>query len=117
MAFGFESTTDEVIAGVDLTGRVALVTGASTGIGLDTARAIAAAGASVTLAARDAAKLAAAADTVREKVAGAQVDTGMLDLADLGSVRAFSAEWLGAHDRLHLLVNNAGIMFAPYGHT
>ncbi|MFN8026627.1 MAG: SDR family NAD(P)-dependent oxidoreductase [Acidimicrobiia bacterium] len=117
MTFGFDTTTDEVIAGVDLSGRVALVTGASTGIGLDTARALAAAGASVTLAARDAAKLAAAADTVRERVPGATVDTGVLDLADLGSVRAFAAEWLAGHDRLHLLVNNAGIMFAPYGHT
>lgn len=117
MTFGFESTTDDVIAGVDLTGKAALVTGASTGIGLDTARALAAAGAAVTLAARDADKLAGAADTVRERVPGAQVDTGVLDLASLDSVRAFAAEWLAGHDRLHLLVNNAGIMFAPYGHT
>lgn len=117
MTFGFDTTTDDVIAGVDLTGRVALVTGASTGIGLDTARALAAAGAAVTLAARDAAKLAGAADTLRDRVPGAQVETGVLDLADLASVRAFATEWLGSHDRLHLLVNNAGIMFAPYGHT
>src|SRR4051794_33536846 len=117
MDFGFDTTTDEVTAGVDLTGKVALVTGASTGIGLDTARGLAGAGASVTLAARDAEKLAGAADTLRERVPGAQVDTGVLDLASLDSVRAFAAEWLAGHDRLHLLVNNAGIMFAPYGHT
>jgi NAD(P)-dependent dehydrogenase (short-subunit alcohol dehydrogenase family) len=117
MTFGFDTTTDEVISGIDLSGRVALVTGASTGIGLDTARALAAAGASVTMAARDDTKLAAAADTVRERVPGAQVDTGVLDLSSLASVRAFAQEWLATHDRLHLLVNNAGIMFAPYGHT
>jgi NAD(P)-dependent dehydrogenase (short-subunit alcohol dehydrogenase family) len=117
MTFGFGTTADEVIEGVDMSGRVALVTGASTGIGLETARALAAAGASVTMAARDEAKLAAAADTVRARVPGAQVDTGVLDLASLDSVRAFAAEWLAGHDRLHLLVNNAGIMFAPLGHT
>jgi NAD(P)-dependent dehydrogenase (short-subunit alcohol dehydrogenase family) len=117
MAFGFESTTDEVIEGVDLAGKTALVTGASTGIGLDTARALAAAGAAVTMAARDGAKLAAAADTVRALVPGAAIDTGLLDLASLDSVRAFAADWLADHDRLHLLVNNAGIMFAPYAHT
>jgi len=122
MTFGFESTTDDVIAGdgsgrVDLAGKVALVTGASTGIGLDTARALAASGASVTMAARDAEKLAAAADSLRERLPGAQIDTGVLDLASLDSVRGFAAGWLAGHDRLHLLVNNAGIMFAPYGQT
>jgi len=122
MTFGFDSTTDDVIAGagsgrVDLTGKVALVTGASTGIGLDTARALAAGGAAVTLAARDPEKLAAAAARVRERVSGAHVDTGVLDLASLDSVRAFAEGWLADHDRLHLLVNNAGIMFAPYGQT
>jgi len=126
MTFGFDSTTNDVIAGegagrVDLTGKVALVTGASTGIGLDTARALAMAGATVTMAARDATKLAAAADSARELVqqagGSATIDTGVLDLASLDSVRAFAAEWLAGHDRLHLLVNNAGVMFAPYGHT
>ena len=103
MTFGFDSTTNDVIAGegagrVDLTGKVALVTGASTGIGLDTARALAMAGATVTMAARDATKLAAAADSARELVQQAEgsatIDTGVLDLASLDSVRAFAAEWL-----------------------
>jgi NAD(P)-dependent dehydrogenase (short-subunit alcohol dehydrogenase family) len=117
MGFGFETTTDEVLAGVDLTGRTALVTGASAGIGVETARALAAAGASVTMTGRDPGKLAAAAASVREGAPGADVATGELDLASLASVRAFAADWLAGHDRLHLLVANAGVMFAPEGRT
>jgi NAD(P)-dependent dehydrogenase (short-subunit alcohol dehydrogenase family) len=62
-------------------------------------------------------KLAAAAARVRSQVPGADVTTRPIDLASLASVRAFAEAWLAAHDRLHLLINNAGVMFAPYGHT
>jgi len=117
MAFGFESTTDQVLAGVELTGKIAIVTGASAGLGVETARALAAAGASVTMVGRVPSKLSAAAATVREQVSGADISTSEVDLASLASVRAFAEAWLAAHDRLHLLINNAGVMFAPHGHT
>ena len=117
MGFGFDSTTDDVLAGVDLRGRIAIVTGASAGLGTETARALAAAGATVTMTGRDPDKLARAAEKVRSAVPGADITTSPLDLASLESVRTFAQEWLAANDRLHLLVNNAGVMFAPYGHT
>jgi NAD(P)-dependent dehydrogenase (short-subunit alcohol dehydrogenase family) len=103
--FGAESTAAEVIAGIDLSGRRAVVTGASSGIGVETARVLAGAGAEVTLAVRD---VAAGERTA----AGIEGDTRVarLDLADLASVRAFAAAWDGS---LHLLVNNAGVMAVP----
>ena len=115
--FGFDTTTDEVLDGVDLHGRVAVVTGASTGIGLETARALAAAGAQVVLAARGLEKTEAAATTIRERVPDADLEVGLLDLTSLDSVRAFAVDFLAAHDELHLLVNNAGVMYTPFGHT
>ena len=104
--FGAESTAAEVIAGIDLTGRRAVVTGASSGIGVETARALAGAGADVTLAVRD----TAAGERVAREIGGA-VDVGRLDLADLDSVRAFAAQW--SSGPLDLLVNNAGVMYLP----
>jgi NAD(P)-dependent dehydrogenase (short-subunit alcohol dehydrogenase family) len=117
MSLGFESTTAEVLEGIDLRGKVAIVTGASTGIGLETARALAAAGAHVVLAARDEVKTASAADRIRESVPDAVLETGLLDLTSLDSVRGFAAGFLDGHDELHLLVNNAGVMYTPLGRT
>ena len=113
----FETTTDEVLEGVDLSGRVALVTGASTGLGRETARALAAAGARVVLAGRDQARIDAAVATVREQVPDAQLEAGSLDLASLDSVRAFAQWYSDTHDRLHLLINNAGVMYTPFERT
>jgi NAD(P)-dependent dehydrogenase (short-subunit alcohol dehydrogenase family) len=113
----FDTTTDEVLAGIDLHGTVALVTGASTGLGLETARALAAAGASVTLAVRTEPRGAAAAATIRELLPDARLECGLLDLTSLASVREF-AEWFKArHDRLGILVNNAGVMATPFERT
>ncbi|GAA1518737.1 SDR family NAD(P)-dependent oxidoreductase [Nocardioides humi] len=108
--FGFDSTVDDVVAGVDLTGRRAVVTGATSGIGVETARALALAGAEVTLAVRrpDAARDVARAIT--EAVPGARLDVARLDLADLATVRAFAASYDAPLD---VLVNNAGIMALP----
>jgi NAD(P)-dependent dehydrogenase (short-subunit alcohol dehydrogenase family) len=110
--FGADSTAEDVLKGVDLTGRRAVVTGSSSGFGAETARALAAAGAEVTMAVRN---TEAGARLAEELQAGIGRDAGRLrvarlDLADLGSVRAFAAAWTGP---LHMLVNNAGIMALP----
>jgi NAD(P)-dependent dehydrogenase (short-subunit alcohol dehydrogenase family) len=117
MNYGFDTTTDEVIDGLDLGDKIAIVTGASTGIGVETARALAAAGAGVVLAARDAERTEAAASSIRERVPGSAVEVGLLDLTSLDSVRTFAAWYLDAHDELHILVNNAGVMYTPFGRT
>jgi NAD(P)-dependent dehydrogenase (short-subunit alcohol dehydrogenase family) len=105
--FGFTSTAAEVIAGVDLSGRRAIVTGASSGIGVETARALADAGAAVTLAVRNAEAGERVAAEIREGTGNGAVTVGALDLSDLSSVAAFAAAWSGPLD---ILVNNAGVM-------
>jgi NAD(P)-dependent dehydrogenase (short-subunit alcohol dehydrogenase family) len=117
MSFGATSTTDEVLDGIDLTGRTAVVTGASGGLGLETARALAAHGAAVVLAARDAVKTEAARATILEQVPGAQVDTVHLDLSSLASVRAAAAEVAERFPRIDLLIDNAGVMACPLDRT
>ena len=104
--FGFDSTAAEVIAGIDLSGRRAIVTGGSSGIGVETARALAGAGAEVTLAVRD----TAAGERTAAAIEGRAVRVGRLDLVDQASVAAFVADWSGP---LHLLINNAGVMALP----
>ncbi|WP_433891486.1 SDR family NAD(P)-dependent oxidoreductase [Streptomyces sp. CA-111067] len=108
--FGFASTADEVLAGVDLAGTRALVTGATSGVGTETARALAAAGAAVTLGVRNVDAGRATAAAITESTGNRDVTVGRLDLVDLGSVRAFAEQWDGP---LHMLVNNAGIMALP----
>lgn len=115
--FGATSTTDDVLAGVDLSDRVVAVTGASGGLGLETARALAAHGAHVVMAARDQGRLDTAVAVIREAHPDASLDTIVLDLADIASCRAASILLLTAHDRLDLLVNNAGVMCTPFGRT
>ena len=104
--FGFESTAADVIAGVDLGGRRAIVTGGASGIGVETARALAGAGAEVTLAVRN----VEAGAAVAAAIGGDRVRVAPLDLADLASVAAFAVAWDGPLD---LLVNNAGVMALP----
>ncbi|MFD7223246.1 SDR family NAD(P)-dependent oxidoreductase [Streptomyces sp. NPDC059892] len=107
--FGASTTAAEVIDGVDLHGRKAVVTGASSGIGVETARALATAGADVTLAVRDTdagARVAARLEAELPPEAG-KLTVGRLDLADRSTVAAFVAAW---HGPLHILVGNAGVM-------
>jgi len=114
---GATSTTDDVLAGVDLTGRRIVVTGASTGLGEEATRSFAAAGASVTMAVRDRTRGEAAAARIREGVPGADLEIRELELASLRSVRSFAAGFLADHDRIAVLVNNAGVMACPYAET
>ncbi len=112
MAFDVDTTTDEVVAGLDLDGTTVVVTGATGGLGKETARALASAGAEVVLCGRDDAKGEAAA----EGIGGATLFQH-LDLADLGAVREAADELLTRIDRLDVLVNNAGVMASPLART
>lgn len=101
----------------DQTGRVAIVTGANTGIGFETARVLAERGAEVVLACRDAGKGEAAAQRIRDAAPAAAVAFEALDLANLDSVAAFAERFSSTRPRLDLLINNAGVMVPPPGRT
>ena len=101
----------------DQTGRVAIVTGANSGIGWDTARALAQKGATVIMACRNLQKANPAADQIKALNPAGHVVVMLLDLADLDSVRAFTAAFRESYDRLDMLINNAGVMNTPYGKT
>jgi NAD(P)-dependent dehydrogenase (short-subunit alcohol dehydrogenase family) len=108
--FGFDSTAAEVIEGIDLSGQNAIVTGGSSGIGVETARALASAGAAVTLAVRNNDAGERTAIEIRDATGNDSVHVGPLDLADPASVAAFADNWT---EPLHILVNNAGVMALP----
>jgi NAD(P)-dependent dehydrogenase (short-subunit alcohol dehydrogenase family) len=108
--FGAESTAADVIDGVDLTGKRAIVTGASSGIGVETARALASAGAEVTVAVRNVVAGQQTAAEITASTGNQRVLVTRLDVADQASIAAFIAGWRGP---LHILVNNAGVMAIP----
>lgn len=108
--FGFRSTALEVIEGIDLTGKKIIVTGGAAGIGIETARALATAGASITLAVRRPESAKQKAEELRQSTGNQNIGVQALDLSDLRSVSAFAAAWEGP---LHVLVNNAGVMAIP----
>ncbi|WP_327140415.1 SDR family NAD(P)-dependent oxidoreductase [Nocardia sp. NBC_01327] len=114
---GAVRTTDEVLEGVDLTGRTALVTGATSGLGAETARALAAAGATVVLAARDFDAAVSRACWIRKLHPKADLDVIGLDLTDLNSVRAAAGILAFRRSGLDLLINNAGVMYTPLTRT
>jgi NAD(P)-dependent dehydrogenase (short-subunit alcohol dehydrogenase family) len=101
----------------DLTGRTAVITGANTGLGLETAKVLAAHGAAVVLAVRNLDKGKEAAATVTAASAGAEVTLQQLDLSSLDSVRGAATELRAAHVRIDLLINNAGVMWTPRSTT
>ena len=115
--FGRDTTSDEVLEGMDLSGRRFLITGAASGLGRESARALAAHGASVTLLARSTERASGAVAEVGAMVNGADLEPGVADLGDLDSIRAFAQSYLAGHDRLDVLINNAGVMACPFGHT
>jgi NAD(P)-dependent dehydrogenase (short-subunit alcohol dehydrogenase family) len=101
----------------DLNGRVILVTGANSGIGFEAARAFAAHGAHVVLGCRNEEKARAAIDTIESRIPGASTELLRIDCADLGSVAAAAERFRAGHDRLDVLVNNAGLMAIPHERT
>jgi len=115
--FDRDSTTDEVLGGADLSGRRVVITGAAGGLGRESARALAAHGASVTLLARSRERAEAAVREVGALVPGAELEPGVVDLGDLATVRSFADEFLAGHDAVDVLINNAGVMACPFGHT
>lgn len=115
--FGWESTTDEVLAGKDLSGRTVFVTGANSGLGQETARAMASRGAHVIMAGRDQAKLDEAVAAIVAQHAKAQLDTITLDLASLESIRAATSRARQRFGKIDILINNAGVMATPFLHT
>jgi NAD(P)-dependent dehydrogenase (short-subunit alcohol dehydrogenase family) len=108
--FSAESTAAEVVDGIDLAGRRVIVTGGASGIGVETARALAGAGAEVTLAVRNLAAGERTAEDIIATTGNKEVLVASLDLADQASVASFVAAWDGP---LHILVNNAGLMASP----
>ena len=114
---GLDMFTDADVAlkGKDMTGRTAIVTGGATGIGIETARALAGAGANVVIAVRKQQLGEDAAAEINKAVGAERATVGMLDLSDLSTVKAFTAAW---GDRpLHMLINNAGVMACPQSYT
>jgi NAD(P)-dependent dehydrogenase (short-subunit alcohol dehydrogenase family) len=110
-------TALQVIDGIDLSGRACVITGASSGLGRESARALAAAGAHVILAARNQDALAQTAQWVAAEVPGAQTSTVQLDLTALASVRAAASAIRDIAPAIDVLMNNAGVMFTPFGRT
>jgi len=118
-SFGAASTTDDVLSGVGLKGKRILVTGVSAGIGVETARSLAAHGAQVVGAARDLNKAKTASEPVRKDAAaiGGSFELVELDLANLKSVRACADHLLAKGEPLDVVIANAGVMATPFGHT
>jgi NAD(P)-dependent dehydrogenase (short-subunit alcohol dehydrogenase family) len=117
MSFGAESTTDEVLSGIRLDGKHALITGSTGGLGIETARALASVGASVTISGRNPEKIATALATLREQLPKAGFDSLEVDLASLSSIANATKSYLDRGQPIDLLINNAGVMMCPEGQT
>jgi NAD(P)-dependent dehydrogenase (short-subunit alcohol dehydrogenase family) len=115
--FGWGSTTDEVLAGKDLSGRTVFITGANSGLGQETARAMASRGAHVIMAGRDQAKLDEAVAAIHAAHPKAQLDTLTVDLTSLESIRAATSRARQKFAKIDILINNAGVMATPFLHT
>lgn len=115
-AFGWQTTTEDVLDGIDLSGKTALVTGATSGIGSETARAFAAHGANVIITARSAEKAAGVVEMIREQT-GKTVVVEELELGSMASIRAFAERILAREVKIDYLINNAGVASCPFGKT
>ncbi|PSB24429.1 SDR family NAD(P)-dependent oxidoreductase [Stenomitos frigidus] len=112
--FGQHSTAAEVVKGIDLSGKRAIVTGAASGIGIETARALARTGAEVTLAVRDINAGEKTAADITTTTGNGNIHVASLDLTDRASIATFVDAW---NEPLHILVNNAGVMALPEQYT
>ena len=111
-AFDKDATTDDVLDGIDLTGKTVVITGGTSGLGQESARAMAAKGANVTMTGRNMEKAQAVADAI-----GGDVSVEELELGSFASIRAFADRMLKKHPRIDILINNAGVMASPYMET
>jgi NAD(P)-dependent dehydrogenase (short-subunit alcohol dehydrogenase family) len=116
MKLGSRTTAEQALRGASLAGKTAIVTGANSGIGVETARVLAKAGAKVIMAVRSIAPAEEIAFKIRQQT-GATIEVKHLDLTDLASVRAFAKEFDESGQSLQLLINNAGVMATPLGVT
>ncbi|MEE9432710.1 MAG: oxidoreductase [Sphingorhabdus sp.] len=115
--FGAETTTDEVLEGIGLSGKLVVITGGASGLGAETARAMAAKGAHIIIPARDMAKGEEAAKNIKAATGNDNIEVMQMDLGSLDSIRAFAGAFLAKYDRIDLLINNAGVMACPFGKT
>ncbi|HEY8156837.1 MAG TPA: SDR family NAD(P)-dependent oxidoreductase [Myxococcota bacterium] len=115
--FGHDTTTAEVLEGIDLDGKLALVTGGSGGLGAETARALASQGARVVITARDVAKGEEIARGIRKSTGNDGIEVEELELGSLASIRKSAERFLARHEALQILVNNAGVMACPFART
>ncbi|MEM9477005.1 MAG: SDR family NAD(P)-dependent oxidoreductase [Pseudomonadota bacterium] len=111
-AFNKDTTTDEVLDGIDLSGKTVVITGGTSGLGQESARAMAAKGAKVVLTGRNMEKAQAVADAI-----DGDVSVEELELGSFASIRAFAARVLDKHPKIDILINNAGVMASPYMET
>jgi NAD(P)-dependent dehydrogenase (short-subunit alcohol dehydrogenase family) len=114
MTFNGRTTSEEIVAGLDLTGKTIVVTGTSTGLGFEAARVLAGAGADIVMVARNPGKNAEAAARIRAGQPDAKLALYTMNLGEMASVRRAAAEILATHPKIHALINNAGIMGGPY---
>jgi NAD(P)-dependent dehydrogenase (short-subunit alcohol dehydrogenase family) len=112
--FGATTTADEVLEGIDLTGKLVVITGGASGLGQETARAMAARGAHIVIPVRDMAKGEAAVTEIRKSVPDADIELMECDLGKMASIQFFAEAFLVQHDRIDLLINNAGVMASPH---
>jgi NAD(P)-dependent dehydrogenase (short-subunit alcohol dehydrogenase family) len=115
--FNRDTTTNEVLVDLDLTGRRIVVTGAASGLGFESSRALASHGASVTMLARSRERADDAVSRLRDLRPTARLEAGVVDLSDLSSVDRFAEHYLTTHQAIDVLINNAGVMACPLSRT
>ncbi len=112
--FGATTAADEVLDGIDLSGKLVVITGGASGLGQETARAMAAKGAHIVIPVRDMAKGEAAVVAIKASVPDADIELMECDLGKMASIQFFAQAFLVQHDRIDLLINNAGVMASPH---